>query len=256
VRVLVFVALTGCGRLAFEPLSPDAASGNVCAAPASHDEDGDGIDDACDVCPHIANSAQLDRDDDGVGDACDPNPDIARDHIAFFDPFTSQRNEWTFSPLSPTFPGDTLDVDTTAGRLEASMPHGSTDDVFELAGRIFGGSSVATHQIVIAFAETGTRYYYCELTGDQTLSYIGATYTPDSVSFNVLESSMGTVPLENAAFVLGFRQAAAAYNCTTTWPVPDMNVGGPTPGYAVTYMDFAVQGVQVSLDYFIQIHSD
>jgi hypothetical protein len=67
---------------------------------------------------------------------------------------------------------------------------------------------------------------------------------------------MGSTPLENGTFVLRFRQAGSAYDCTTTWPVPDMNVGGPTPGYAVTYMDFAVQGVRVSLDYFIQIHSD
>ena len=36
-----------------------------------HDTDGDGIPDACDNCPFVANVDQADLDEDGVGDACD-----------------------------------------------------------------------------------------------------------------------------------------------------------------------------------------
>jgi hypothetical protein len=35
------------------------------------DRDGDGVDDACDVCPDDADPAQLDIDGDGTGWACD-----------------------------------------------------------------------------------------------------------------------------------------------------------------------------------------
>ena len=38
------------------------------------DTDGDGVPDASDNCPLVANTSQLDSDGDGTGDACDPTP--------------------------------------------------------------------------------------------------------------------------------------------------------------------------------------
>lgn len=49
-----------------------------------HDDDTRG--DACDPCPHEADSGK-DSDGDGVGDACDPRPDEPGDRIAFFEGF-------------------------------------------------------------------------------------------------------------------------------------------------------------------------
>lgn len=41
------------------------------ADPAPTDADGDGVGDACDVCPGVADPGQVDADGDGLGDACD-----------------------------------------------------------------------------------------------------------------------------------------------------------------------------------------
>ena len=74
-RLPVVVALLAmsCGRIDFDVLhdrsddrSYDDAA--LCVA-VGHDEDGDGVDDACDVCPHLSDASQPDGDSDRVGDA-------------------------------------------------------------------------------------------------------------------------------------------------------------------------------------------
>jgi hypothetical protein len=57
------------------------------ANPNQHDEDSDGAGDLCDPCPYIAN-ATADADGDGVPDACDPHPGASGDSLVAFYPFT------------------------------------------------------------------------------------------------------------------------------------------------------------------------
>jgi hypothetical protein len=76
------------------------AGPDALACAIGHDEDGDGVDDGCDVCPQIADPLQIDGDGDGIGDACDPNPADPNDVLVFFDsfatptPWVSLRGAW------------------------------------------------------------------------------------------------------------------------------------------------------------------
>ena len=77
----------------------------------TQDGDGDGIPDALDTCPDVANTEQADGDGDGLGDACDncptiPNPDQAdADNDAIGDDCegdvaqrAARRDYWTTEP--------------------------------------------------------------------------------------------------------------------------------------------------------------
>jgi hypothetical protein len=69
------------------PYSGDGGGPLPCELATTHDEDDDGVTDACDNCPGIANEAQSDQGDgDFVGDACDPDTTRA-DRIALFQSF-------------------------------------------------------------------------------------------------------------------------------------------------------------------------
>ncbi|MBQ9242065.1 MAG: amidohydrolase family protein [Proteobacteria bacterium] len=57
-----------------DPYPLCAANDSSCATPNASDKDGDGIPNASDNCPNVANADQNDSDNDGFGDACDNCP--------------------------------------------------------------------------------------------------------------------------------------------------------------------------------------
>ncbi|HWL94449.1 MAG TPA: thrombospondin type 3 repeat-containing protein [Phycisphaerae bacterium] len=68
-------ALNDAGQVTFHLGFTDGTTGAFVAEIGDADSDGDGVPDADDNCPDIANEDQADEDDDGVGDACEPTAD-------------------------------------------------------------------------------------------------------------------------------------------------------------------------------------
>jgi hypothetical protein len=66
-----------------------------------HDEDSDAVGDRCDNCPHVANADQANTGEasagvtaDGAGDACDPFPSAPGNDIIFFESFAAPLSGW------------------------------------------------------------------------------------------------------------------------------------------------------------------
>ncbi len=91
---------------------PDAA-----CVPVDHDEDADGIDDACDNCPTVANHDQGDLDGDGVGDACDPAPAAGGDHIALFESFATDFTGMHVEQGTVMATGDHVELQSSSATL-------------------------------------------------------------------------------------------------------------------------------------------
>jgi hypothetical protein len=160
---LALISLAGCGRIGFEVTSqPSDAPADVLSG---HDEDGDGVPDSIDVCPHVADS-QSDGDGDEVGDACDPNVVAGGDRIALFATmrvgdqpllvFADPMATWTQGDDALRLDGD-LAGDFYAG---ASLPMNAGTVRVELGVDIITiGSAGTQHQFAITTSTLVPNYF-------------------------------------------------------------------------------------------------
>lgn len=251
---LAIVLTAACGRVGFEARDDGGGAGSdgpgldtaFCASASGHDEDGDAVDDACDVCPHLADGAQVDTDGDKVGDACDPEPTNPRQRIALFATmqagdqpfgFESVGGGWTSLADSIAYDGTGyggLLTDLTASNIVLSMG-------FTVTGYVNGPD--VQHQIAIMPLDATSRFVEVGFNGtgtanvpDATIAYWdGATFA----SYLTMPTATGLHP--------------GSMTIAGTYVVADsvvMDAGWPGEPYHVDFSTFlGYQGaLQIRLD--------
>lgn len=245
-RLIAALSL-GCGRLAF-----DAVQSASCV-PVGHDEDGDGIDDGCDVCPHLADVDQLDDDGDRVGTACDPEPTIARQQIVVFDPFTEIGPAWT--PIKgPVSDGDSLVM--SGDYVEINRVIDAHSDRFEIGGEVTD-TQLAAHGLKIhVVLPGGMRWYYCELFEDAAGLDVALTYTADNgATYPRVDTASVATALINQRAVFRMDHGATI-TCSADLDGTTTSAGGAAPLPFGTTLDIAAEGLTARIDYFIQIRTN
>lgn len=157
-RATLLLFLTGCEvlfpRTAEQPADALEDAG-TCATAIGHDEDGDGIDDACDVCPAVPDNGE-DADGDGVGDACDPLPDNNCEVRLKFEGFGAIPADLLLEGADWSIGGDDLIQASPSGIRLAHWPATmSFDDVTLRAELTITGSDAAAFNNTVEIGSGG-----------------------------------------------------------------------------------------------------
>jgi hypothetical protein len=275
VRRAVFacvVLLGACGRLRFEdrPITGDGGGGDggddgngsmtdafVCVAGGtSHDEDGDGIRDACDVCPHIADPGQADMDGDRVGDACDPEPMIARQSIVFFDGFETLDSAWTNS--GGVVQSDQLVLDARgATAKEVYRPVTVVDEQF-IIGAVTGNGDATGAHISLVTAPSGPSGFYCEIFDDGAQTSTQLTWTYNGTSYSHAGTSTWAADrVANGSGTFEFHVTPSTVFCTSTWNGNINGGNGARPtGIATDDFHLYSENLLTRVDWVIDIRTN
>ena len=258
VVVVLVIALAGCGRIGFTGSTggPDAdAAADAPDAPIDvlegHDEDGDGVPDAIDKCPHVPDD-QTDADGDGVGAACDPDDARPGDTIALFDPMLALDPAISFV-AGTWIPGDdTLDLESTVfAELIRDFAIADADvwiglDVVEVTG---------TRQQLIIHPSVNTQplpRYYGQLFREDGVANNVSVVAYDG-SFDTLHAAQlppAGVPIAPLELRLSARTSPPSLVMQVAWPGETFVAQADTPAYAGSpAFRFAADGLRLRVRY-------
>lgn len=228
---------------------PDAGVGPADAVRVvPHDEDGDGVDDLVDGCPHLANPEQLDGDGDGVDDPCDREPAIPRQVLTAFhpmtpglDPFESGQADWTRLADAWAYAGP------VAG-LVLPIPIGNTDvwldyDLVELLPD-------QAHQLTIRELDPGaTTHSYVEFYESLSGPMAANVIFFDGTNYQLEGSTpIGEDPVGRVSFHLQAATAPGVFAATFEWETGRADVDADLPTFdGAPKIRFAARGVSVEL---------
>ena len=236
--LVVLAGLAACGRLNFDDVEGTAIG---------HDEDGDGIGDRADPCPHVAGDT-ADRDGDGVGDACDPYPDVPTETLVVFS--TLQPGDHPFDAIDTLAQeADALHTSSNTGMsIFGTFGTVRIDVGFEIRGLVGAGQ----HQVASGIdGEASGAYYFVELNENGALRNVSVV-SYDSTNGYVM---LGAVEHGGMHPGVGFlrydaRLSAPAFSVTAGWIGELYATTGSTPLYAGgSEIRFVLNGLDVALRY-------
>ncbi len=253
------VLIAGCGRLGFERTdafdasdASDASDAAALCVPTGHDEDLDGVDDACDVCPHLAGD-QADQDGDRVGDACDPEPSLARQHIVLFDPFVDVA---AWNAINGTYvANDQVVMDSTLDFRILRRPYTRAHDLFVVHGTTANAGSGPALFAIMATNAAGGRYY-CEMFDTGVKSALQYSYTFDGTSYTTQGSQPQVQRVVGGSGDLTYELAASTATCTSSWHGEASTSNAVLPTFIVDSIELYAENLAVRFDYFLQIRTD
>lgn len=261
---LTSVLHAGCGRFGFADhpdggLTVDAIDASDAAAdafvcmPVGHDEDGDGVDDACDVCPHLLGT-QADGDGDRVGDLCDPEPANPRQRIVVFDPFESLMSPWTAFG-GAVVQGGKLRIGIPNGARYVTRPYTFGTDVLAVGGST-GNAGTGNRVVAITMASSSLARFYCEMFDDTATTALKFTYTFDNVAYTIADQAPAATQVMNGTGRFSMATVGTTATCQTNWHGEDLTASASIPAITVDQILLYGETVDASFDYFVQIHTD
>ncbi len=233
VRLIAVALCAGCGRLGFDaPI--DSSIG--------HDEDGDGVPDTFDVCPHIP-GPQLDTDHDGVGDDCDPEPTNPRQRIALFAAMTPDDQPFSFRGSGDwTQRADAMHFD---GKFDGSMNYGVALQNAQITigvdvSAVVGATS--QHQLALgATPDPSLPHHYVELNEMLPGLSLAAVTHFDGTSYSYPAAQLLSTGLHGGQILL---QETALVGTSVQldggWPGESYHLSLPTTSYQGTDAVFFV----------------
>jgi hypothetical protein len=227
------LSLAACGSVIPIEQTSDAATGTFDARPMidafpALDEDNDGVADATDNCPWIANASQSNGDADALGDTCDPSPSTVNTfrfyslsaQSAQQDPFQYKDPGWTPSPGGWLF--NSANAVNGVGVAVLAVPISDAKITIGINIAQLTGAGAA-HNVVIALqGEMQPTYYYGEFyqaVGAQFPTLM-VTYT-DGINYTNLQSAPSsqaypTGPMTMSVAASATKQSFIASNQSAT----------------------------------------
>ena len=188
------------------------------------DEDSDGLGDVCDPCPPFADNQ--DSDGDEVGDACDPNPALAGDKLVAFEGFNDALSgSWTVMGTFTMTGGEGVlsATDTSTSLLTRPSPVGARVEIraaFVIDSITATGLNLGSISVIERMQPNTDKSVACQLAGLAAGTQESLRIFDAASSAEVASGRYAFAPGEVKELRLG--RDGTSYACTVASPTANL----------------------------------